>query len=75
MGKSELIQDYLHRLPESDQAEVLDFIEFLVARSGRGEDAADRDEFLGYSLDSAMRGMEGEEFPVYEASDIKERFS
>ncbi len=73
MGKSEIIQDYMHRLPESDQAEVLDFIEFLVARNDQDAEMSDRNEFLDYSLRSALRGMGNEDNPKYDLIDIKDR--
>ncbi|MFH0787840.1 MAG: DUF2281 domain-containing protein, partial [Pseudomonadota bacterium] len=43
-------------LPETEKAEVLDFIEYLKNKAGKKE----RKEWTDFSLSSAMRGMEDE---------------
>ena len=71
MNLVERIIEKLKSMPESDQAEVLDFLEYLKSKKGRK--AADS-EWAQFSLDSAMRGIEEEPSP-YGIEDIKEQFS
>lgn len=60
MTTVEKILDHLKSMPESAQAEVLDFVEYLRSKESRnGEDY----EWTQYSLDSAMRGIEEEPSP------------
>lgn len=65
----------MRRLPERLQAEVLDFIEFLLARAEREQEIQDEQEWSDLSLSLAMRGMEDEGSPEYSVSDLKESFS
>ena len=64
-------------LPEPLQAEVLDFVEFLLSKKTikLSDDAQDFDdlEWSNLSLIMAMRGMEDEEEP-YTIADLKETF-
>ncbi len=53
MSLSEKIIEAVKSLPESKQAEVLDFIEYLHYRTSSTE-------WADFSLSSAMRGMESE---------------
>jgi hypothetical protein len=64
---SQKIIEAVKSLPESRQAEVLDFIEYLRFKTAASE-------WNGFSLSSAMKGMENEISP-YSLSDIKESFS
>ncbi|TSA09179.1 MAG: DUF2281 domain-containing protein [Deltaproteobacteria bacterium] len=57
-------------LPESKQMEILDFVEYLRAKTEKEE----RKEWTDFSLTSAMRGMEEEKSP-YSMDDLKEIFS
>ncbi len=69
MVLTEKIQEYIQRLPPAFQEEVLDYLEFLLAKAEREEKAWTR-----FSLDSAMRGMEDE--PVqYTLADLKVKYS
>jgi len=74
MTTTQHIIQHLNSLPDSEQREVLDFVEFLESRrkhlDAREEDAA----WSSFSLASAMRGMEDEETP-YTLADLKESFS
>ena len=67
------IVERVQRLPEPLQAEVLDFVEFLLAKasgeSGKGENR----EWMGFSLQSACRDMEDEP-ELYADRDLRERF-
>ncbi|HID54575.1 MAG TPA: DUF2281 domain-containing protein [Anaerolineae bacterium] len=64
-------------LPEPLQAEVLDFVEFLLSKKTikLSDDAQDFDdlEWSNLSLTMAMRDMENEEEP-YTIADLKETF-
>lgn len=77
MGYAELIEK-LRTLSDDKQAEVFDFVEFLSVRATRGDKPPTKgewtsDEFAGFSLSQAMRGMEDD--PVtYTPDDLKERW-
>ena len=66
---TEQIIKHIQSLPESLQAEVLDFVEYLEAKVEKGET-----DWTSYSLSSAMRGMEDETLP-YTVSDLKEKYT
>ena len=74
MVVAERIQHYVRRLPERLQTEVLDFVEFLMAKSEKDGGAEADDQWPGLSLSAAMRGMEDEDAPEYSLSDMKESF-
>jgi len=67
MSLEEKIIRQVHELPESKKAEVLDFVEYLKAKT-------EEKEWSGFSLASAMRGMEDED-SLYSLRDIREVFS
>lgn len=69
------ISSYVRRLPEELQAEVLDFVQFLLAKAAREDLLRERREWSQLSLSLAMRGMEDEEGPEYSVADLKEKFS
>ena len=60
------LQERIKLLPPSLQEEVLDFVEYLLAKTER-----EREEWMSFSLQSAMRGMEDEEIPEYSLEDLK----
>jgi len=66
----EQIQEYVVKLPLSFQAEVLDFVEYLIAKAEREGFVEENREWSEFSLASAMRGMEDEE-TSYTLSDLK----
>jgi len=70
MTTLEKIIENLKTMPESAQAEVLDFVEYLKSKKGFEEDDYRWGEF---SLDSAMRDI-AEEPSSYGTQDIKEKF-
>lgn len=70
MNVAERIAKDIQALPESAQAEVLDFIEFLKNKT-RAEENAD---WSAISLAQAMRGMETEP-GLYSTDDVKEKFT
>lgn len=74
MSVAEQILQHLRSLPEPMQAEVLDFVEHLEAKTrSAGEEHEDAD-WADLSLSQAMKDMEDERSP-YTAADIKEAFS
>ena len=64
------IQQDVQRLAPAAQAEVLDFVAYLLAKAARADDHAVSE----FSLASAMRGMEDEELPPFSVADLKEKF-
>jgi hypothetical protein len=62
-------------MPESFQAEILDFVEYLESKIKKGQ-KVDREEteWSELSLSFAMRDME-EEYSPYSLNDLKERFT
>lgn len=71
MAIEERIQQHIQRLPPSLRVEVLDFVEYLVAKAERQEDA----EWTDLSLAFALRGMEDESEVVYTTADLKVAFA
>lgn len=74
MGILDNINEHLRKLPEAEQAEVLDFVSFLEEKS---EKRARREmtDWGMLSLKSAMRGLEEEdEEASYTEEDIKEPY-
>lgn len=69
MDLTEKIMQHIQNLPESLQAEVLDFVEYLEAKVEKGET-----DWTKFSLSSALRGME-DETPPYSVSDLKEKYT
>jgi hypothetical protein len=64
---AERIIEELKSIPESAQAEVLDFVEYLKSKNSRKEEDS---EWSKFSLHSAMRGIEEEPSP-YGIENIK----
>ena len=72
MTTAERIHEQIQKLPEPLQAEALDFIEFLMQRqSVRKEDL----DWSHLSLAAAMRDIEDEATPIYDESDLKEKWA
>jgi hypothetical protein len=69
MNLAEKILENVRMLPEDKQREVLDFAEYLRARTEQQEN----EEWSRFSLRSAMSGIE--EDSIYDLDDLKERFS
>ena len=65
MVVADRIHDYVRRLPESLQAEVLHFAEYLLYKADRASWPDDGTDWSALSLGLAMRGMEDEETPAY----------
>lgn len=75
MSVTEKINDRIRQLPERTQAEVLDFVEYLLAKAERKQARREEREWSRQSLSLAMRGMEDENGPEYTIEDLEERFS
>lgn len=69
MNLTERITKNVKKLPESKQAEVFDFVEYLRSKAEREENS----EWNDLSLSSAMQGVEDEKTP-YSINDLKETF-
>jgi len=74
MAVADRIHRYVQKLPEPLQAEVLDFVEYLLSRAEQAESEEDGRSWSALSLSLAMRGMEDEESPEYTLDDLKEAF-
>jgi hypothetical protein len=75
MVLTDKIQEGVQQLPVALQAEVLDFVEYLLAKAER-ESSEHAESFWSHlSLTSAMRGMEDEDAPQYTKADLKVTFS
>ena len=71
MTTAEKVSEQVQKLPEPLQEETLDFIEFLMqGQSMRKEDL----DWSCLSLTAAMRDIEDEDVPIYDESDLKERW-
>ena len=72
---AERIQQYVQRLPTSFQVEVLDFVEYLLAKAEREAVRQEKEAWSNLSLSFAMRGMEDKDTPTYTTDDLKVVFS
>ena len=69
------ISERIRRLPERSREEVLDFVEFLLSKSGKMETGMDNKSWSDFSLNQAMRGLEADGMLNYSESDLKEKYS
>ena len=73
MTIAEKILHHLADLSENEQSAVLDFVEYLEARSRERRQRQDAKAWADFSLNAAMQGLEND--PVeYTTSDLKETF-
>lgn len=73
MTIAEQIVEYLAVLPEKEQREVLDFVEFLENRCRQQSQRSETENWSTFSLASAMQGLEND--PVeYTSANLKETF-
>lgn len=75
MTITDKIQAGVQKLPTAYQAEVLDFVEFLVTKTTRSAQEHEESLWSDLSLAFAMRGMEDEDAPQYTTADLKVIFS
>jgi Protein of unknown function (DUF2281) len=70
------ITDKIHasveKLPTAYQAEVLGFVEYLLAKSARSTREQEERCWSDVSFTFAMRGMEDEDGPQYTTANLKE---
>lgn len=71
MAVADRILHHLESLPESMQAQVLDFVEYLRWRVQTGRESNEEAGWPAFSLAQAMRGLEDEPSP-YSTDDIRE---
>jgi hypothetical protein len=74
MVVTEKIQKYVQKLPSSLQSEVLDYVEYLLAKAGQETGRQEESAWSDLSLSAAMRGLENEANPGYSTSDLKVDF-
>ena len=70
MTLDEKIHQYVQKLPQSFQEELLDYVEYLVMKAEQQE----KHDWASFSLSSALRDME-DESALYDDSDVKVAFS
>lgn len=75
MLMTERIHQYVQKLPQPLQAEVLDFVEYLLSKVEHEPVQQDETVWSHLSLTFAMRGMEDEDTPAYTTTDLKVVFS
>ena len=70
------IHEYVQKLPDSLQQEVLDFVKFLLFKHEQ-ELAPEQEEieWSNFSFALAMQDMTDEDDPTYTVDDLKEDFS
>jgi hypothetical protein len=74
MSVTERIYEEVKKLPEPLQAEVLDFVQYLVSKIERESRPENESASASLSLSLAMRGMEDEDSPGYSLHDLREAF-
>jgi hypothetical protein len=75
MKVAEKINKQVQRLPEKTQAEVFDFVEYLLTKTERVQARKEEQDWTQFSLASAMRGIKEETEPEYTEEDLEERFA
>ncbi|MBF0274427.1 MAG: DUF2281 domain-containing protein [Nitrospinae bacterium] len=70
----EEIYHQVQHMPETLQAEVLDFVEYLEFKKIKPLNGEKEIDWSAFSLVNAMQGMEDED-TLYSIDDLKERFS
>ncbi len=74
MNIVEQIRQKSSQLPEHLQREVLDYIEFVLAKRAEREQRQMDSAWSDFSLASAMRGMEDEDISDYETVKFVEKW-
>ena len=69
MSTAERIQRHIQHLPEPMQQEVLDFVEYLTQKLQK-----DDQDWSALSIQSALRDLEDDVWPVYEDQDFTEKW-
>jgi len=74
MSTVEKINVHVQQLPPFLQIEVLNFVEFLESKLTNNDSRQDEVLWSQFSMAQAMRGLEDENVPVYNKSDLKEKW-
>lgn len=74
MSTIEKINLHVRQLPRPLQVEVLNFVEFLASKLSGGESRQTDVLWSQFSISQAMRDLEEEAGPVYDESDMKEKW-
>lgn len=74
MAVAQQIYESVQRLPTAFQAEVLDFVEYLLAKAEREALRQEEAEWSNLSLTTAMRGMDDDGARLYTLADVKVTF-
>ncbi len=76
MVVADKIHKRVRKLPTPLQAEVLDFVDFLLAKTKIETPDEESDfDWADFSLAMALQGMEDEPMPEYTMADLKVVFS
>lgn len=67
----EIIQEF-KALPQFLQEEALDFITYLKLKKNKMKSSKENQDWGQFSLQSALRDIEDDDFPAYQESDFKE---
>ena len=74
MTTADQISQQVNQLPKPFQKEALDFIEFLTKKAKQENSRQEDLEWFSLSVTSAMRDLGDEESPIYDESDLKEKW-
>lgn len=74
MTIKQIIQEKIDTLPESKQAEVLNFLNFLIESQINLNSQHENDEWAEFSLAQAMQGLENDLSPEYTEQDLIEKW-
>ncbi len=75
MAVAQQIQESVQRLPMALQAEVLDFVEYLLVKAEREALRQEEREWSNFSLAAAMCDVEGDDDAEYTLSNLKVMFA
>ncbi len=75
MAVAQQIQESVQRLPMALQAEVLDFVEYLLVKAERAAFRQEEREWSNFSLAAAVCDVEGDDDAEYTLSNLKVMFA
>jgi hypothetical protein len=75
MAVAQQIQESVQRLPTAFQAEVLNFVEYLLVKAEREALRQEEQEWSSFSLAAAMCDVEGDDDAEYTLSNLKVMFA
>jgi hypothetical protein len=74
MSVAQKIQESVARLPESRQAEVLDFVEYLLTKADRDTERHEAQLWSSFALAEALRDADDEHDALYTLADLRMAF-